>query len=262
MFDRKTGLPWGAARHYALQEKKQATTSLKRKAAPAPNPPASSSALKKQKVDSSGFDVTVEQLAVLSTEAKQLLVAVAKSEEKTLKRTLVNSIIAAGNSPSDIAAYRKLLNVPTTGAQVSQPPPPPQTRLHCVRCHASYLQSENTSTACKVAHEEPDYLPDDASDDYPAPDDEGEDEYGDNPMYKFPCCGLRLREQELDYGGEEWCVEESHTTDPTKVEYFVKPKGGAKKQKAKVNYRLDYYSRYKNKNHNVITCKEKKCPKA
>ncbi|KAG8680126.1 hypothetical protein FRC08_016516, partial [Ceratobasidium sp. 394] len=54
---------------------------------------------------------------------------------------------------------------------------------------------------------------------------------------------------------------EKHTTDPTKVDYFIDPDAGPKKKK-KAEYSLDYYGRYKNKNPRVITCKEKKCSRA
>ncbi|KAG8731197.1 hypothetical protein FRC10_001973, partial [Ceratobasidium sp. 414] len=138
-----------------------------------------------------------------------------------------------------------------------------QNPLHCVRCHASYVEQENKRGACKIPHEEPDYIGDDASDDYPVSEDDSEDSRGREmyEMMRYPCCGERFREDRPGMA-EEFCVHDKHTTDPRKVEYFIDPKAISKGKKKKVEYSLDHYTRWKNKNPNVIICKVKKCPGA
>ncbi|KAG8742092.1 hypothetical protein FRC10_002028 [Ceratobasidium sp. 414] len=235
---RESGLPYGVWK--GLQDREKASASLKRKANPAPAAASGSSRAKLQKT-----------LSNLSPDAKQLLKIVTKSEEPALRMALSRSLLSA--TPSDLVAYKKFLGSLVTAAQ---------TPLHCVRCHASYVEHENNSGSCKIPHDEPEYIGDDVSDDYPLSDLESCDSRGDHqPLVRYPCCGQRMREDEADYNGE-MCVEIWHTTDPKKVEYFIDPNAGPKKNKKKVNHSLDYYSRYKNKNPHVVTCKEKRCPGA
>ncbi|KAG8698784.1 hypothetical protein FRC08_005700 [Ceratobasidium sp. 394] len=171
-----------------------------------------------------------------------------KSEETPLRVELAKSILTA--TPSDIVAYKKFL-----GSLV----PASQAPLHCVRCHESYVEYENNSRSCKILHDNWEYLGDDASEDYLCSDLESCDSEGEpQPLVRYLCCGQRMREDQADYN-REMCIQEKHTTDPTKVDYFVDPDAGPKKKKKKVEYSLDYYSRYKNKNPLVVTCKEKKC---
>ncbi|KAG9119447.1 hypothetical protein FRC07_005527, partial [Ceratobasidium sp. 392] len=63
-----------------------------------------------------------------------------------------------------------------------------------------------------------------------------------SPMMKFPCCGERTREDEADYGND-MCVQERHTTDPIKVEYFIKPTAASKKKKKSTEKPKNYYDR-------------------
>ncbi|KAG9120695.1 hypothetical protein FRC07_003702 [Ceratobasidium sp. 392] len=143
-------------------------------------------------------------------------------------------------TPSDLAAYKKLLGLLATSNQ---------TPLHCVRCHASYLEQENNTGVCRIPHDEPEYLGDDASDDYPYSND-GIEDLGS--MMKYPCCGERFRQDEMD-GGDGFCVEGPQTTDPKKVEYFIKPTTASTKKRNDAGYRPDHYGWYKIKNSGVVT---------
>ncbi|KAG8700742.1 hypothetical protein FRC09_005782 [Ceratobasidium sp. 395] len=235
---RETGLPYGVYQGFAAREA-AASGSLKRKANPSSNAPGPSTT-KKQKATPG------DPISALSPDAKRLLQTVLKTQETALRRALATSIMAA--TPSDLVAYQKLLGSLTTSNQ---------TPLHCVRCHASYLAQENNTGACRIPHDEPEYLGGDASDDYPCSDDGRENL---ESMMKYPCCGERFCEDDMD-GGDGFCVEAPHTIDPKKVEYFIKPTAASKK-KHNACPRPGYYDRYKNKNSGVVTCKQKKCPAA
>ncbi|KAG8687068.1 hypothetical protein FRC08_012168 [Ceratobasidium sp. 394] len=169
----------------ASQDKGKAAASLKRKADPTP-------------ATSSGFTCTKLEnaLLTLSPEAKRLLQIVNKSEETALRVAISKAILTA--TPSDLVVYNKLLGSLVTA---STPTSTSQTPLHCVRCHTSYLQHENNSRACKIPHEEPECLGEDASDDYPV-SDPGYDPRSGRELMKYPCCGQRMLEDELDYGEE------------------------------------------------------------
>ncbi|KAG9079961.1 hypothetical protein FRC06_007248, partial [Ceratobasidium sp. 370] len=227
---RESGLPWGVWKGLQDKKSKEAASLYvhiaplvdqkitgsnalcrKRKAAPDPIPSGSSRA-KQQK-----------PLPNLSADAKLLLRVVIKCEESALRRTLASSITTA--SPSDLQAVKRLL-----GPLVAST----QNPLHCVRCHASYVEQENKLGACKILHEEPDCLGDDASDDYPVSEDDSEDSRGREmyDMMRYPCCGERFREDRPDMA-EEFCVYDKHTTDPKRVEYFIDPKAASKGKKKK-----------------------------
>ncbi|KAF5388290.1 hypothetical protein D9615_000820 [Tricholomella constricta] len=87
--------------------------------------------------------------------------------------------------------------------------PPP--RLHCVRCHKSYFDVENTDRSCLVAH-------DDESAEVERVSSKAK---GKNTLYEtlWGCCG-RTVEGDGDMGPPDgWCYEGKHTTDPKRARF-------------------------------------------
>ncbi|KAG9077356.1 hypothetical protein FRC06_008962 [Ceratobasidium sp. 370] len=235
---RESGLPYAVWKGLQNQER---AASWKRKANPTPPAASRSSRTKLQ-----------NPISDLSPDAKQLFQIVTKSHEPALRLALSRSILSA--TPSDLVAYKKFLGSLVTAAQ---------NPLHCVRCHASYVEHENNTRSCKIPHDEPEYIGDDVSDDYLNSDPESCDSRGDEqPLVRYPCCGRRMGEDDADYN-REMCIGLMHTTDPTRVDYYIDPNSTSeKKKKQKIEYYWRDYYKYTNTNPHVVTCKEKKCPGA
>ncbi|KAG8716822.1 hypothetical protein FRC09_015153 [Ceratobasidium sp. 395] len=209
--------------------------SLKRKAEPSSDTVAAPTA-KKQKPTPKIPKPTI------SPDAQFLLDAILKTEEKALRQGLAKLIMEA--SPTRLSAYKELLGPFATSVR---------TPLHCVRCHASYIELENNTKACGVPHKKPvrfDIGVDDLSSD-------GEDARNAdlNQMMVVRCCGIRFHDDMLlEPDFKEWkCIQGRHTTNPEEVKYFIKP---SKKGKQR-----DYNIR-SGDHPNIVTCKEKKCPGA
>ncbi|EDR12204.1 uncharacterized protein LACBIDRAFT_292706 [Laccaria bicolor S238N-H82] len=86
--------------------------------------------------------------------------------------------------------------------------PPP--RLHCVRCHKSYFELENTDRSCLVPH-----------DDDSAVVDRVRSGIGSSTEYEtlFGCCS-RTVEGDGDMGPPDgWCYEGKHTVDPKRARF-------------------------------------------
>ncbi|KAG8768274.1 hypothetical protein FRC12_005682 [Ceratobasidium sp. 428] len=230
---RESCLPYAVWRGFQAQEAK----SRKRKA-PIDHAPSGPSRVKQQK-----------KHPKLSADAELLLRLVDRSREQTLRRVLTSSITNA--SPEELRVARKLFGPLVSAAE---------NPVHCVRCHESFIPHENNTGACKIPHLEPEWAGDGGYNDcdYPLSDDDEEltDMYD---FMRYPCCGEQYREDHPDMV-DEFCIRWSHTMDPNEVEYYVDPKTKGKGKK-KPAYAFQY-QRFTDKNPNVITCKQKKCPGA
>ncbi|KAG8731196.1 hypothetical protein FRC10_001972 [Ceratobasidium sp. 414] len=92
--------------------------------------PSGSSSVKKQKIH-----------AKHSPDAQLLTRIVKKTELPILQQTLLSSIPTI--SPSDLDSLKRILEPLVTAAR---------NPLHCVLCHKSYVEQENTWNSCKIPH--------------------------------------------------------------------------------------------------------------
>jgi hypothetical protein len=185
-----------------------------------------------------------------SLDVQLLTRIISKAGELELRQTLASSLATAASA--DVDALKRLLG-PLVSATLNP--------LHCVRCHKSYVEQENTYRSCEIAHEEPDYLDDSGSSDYPCSEPDSEDSRGDShEMMRYPCCGERIREDEADRRRAP-CVSTKHTTDPRHVEYYVGEVVLPPKREGHLELNR-HWDKYRGQNPKVITCQQKGCPRS
>lgn len=148
-------------------------------------------------------------------EDKKLLRALFKQgDESTLMAVLAASLDTA--STEELRVLKGLLNDALNSFELE---------LHCVRCHESYVESENHNRACRIPHS----------------DQEGvaQDRY-DELWQGFDCCGV-----DFD-ANNTFCVVDRHTVEEAGIVYYGEEG-------------VDEDSEYFGMNKNVIRCEDHDC---
>ncbi|KAJ2911965.1 hypothetical protein MD484_g8448, partial [Candolleomyces efflorescens] len=98
--------------------------------------------------------------------------------------------------------------------------PPPQ--LHCVRCHKSYFELDNTDMSCRVPHDDDSAIVDRVGVSIPsASSSHGKGRSGEAATYEtlWGCCG-KVVEGDGDQGPPDgWCYEGRHTVDTKRARW-------------------------------------------
>ncbi|KAF8598069.1 hypothetical protein BDV93DRAFT_526962 [Ceratobasidium sp. AG-I] len=100
-----------------------------------------------------------------------------------------------------------------------------EPKLHCVRCHESYLESENNRAACKILYSDPEGV--------------AQDRY-DELWQGFDCCGEDFDEN------NEFCTVDRHTVREEVVAYYG-------------DEGVDEDNEHFAMNENVVRCEDKGC---
>ncbi|KAG8765980.1 hypothetical protein FRC12_007156 [Ceratobasidium sp. 428] len=119
---------------------------------------------------------------------KLLLALLKQSDESTIVEALVDSLDDA--SSDEIETLKSLLEDALTTFE---------PELHCVRCHESYLDSDNGPNECQIPHSDTKGVAQDPEDEY---------------WSRFACCGKDFKKR------DKICVFAEHTTDEEEVVYY------------------------------------------
>jgi len=150
-----------------------------------------------------------------STPKSTLQTLLKSSAPSNIQETLLNAVKTASDTELEVLAA---LLAPLS-SQAS-------AKKHCVRCHLTYTENTNGSSACKIKH-----------------NDEGETEYEigtDVGITTLSCCGISFDSE--DTPDTDICFSARHTTDEEDVLYY----GTDNEDEDDVNT-------------NVVKCKDKGC---
>ncbi|KAG8765981.1 hypothetical protein FRC12_007157 [Ceratobasidium sp. 428] len=111
-----------------------------------------------------------------------------QSDESIMVETLVDRLDDA--SAGELEALKSLFEPELSNFE---------PKLHCVRCHESYLESENGWNECQIPHSDAEGCAQDSEDELWA---------------GFDCCGRDFDEQ------DDICVSSRHTTNEKEVVYY------------------------------------------
>ncbi|KAG9121001.1 hypothetical protein FRC07_003230 [Ceratobasidium sp. 392] len=137
-----------------------------------------------------------------------------QSDDTCFVETLADSLEYA--SAEQLESLKSLLHGVLAGFE---------PKLHCVRCHESYLESENGRDACQIPHSDAEGVAQDKWDELWA---------------GFECCGKDFDEENLI------CIYDRHATDESDVIYYG-------------DEGVDEYDEHFAQNENVQRCRDKGC---
>ncbi|KAF8598066.1 hypothetical protein BDV93DRAFT_526960 [Ceratobasidium sp. AG-I] len=165
---------------------------------------------KKRKID----QARIASEKTYREDTKTIRALLKQADESTIVESLVESLEMA--SAEEVKILKGLLD----GALDNFEP-----ELHCVRCHESFLESENESDSCEITHSDPQGSAQDPYDEY---------------WQGFTCCGEDFDKK------SKICVTDWHTVHEEDVVYYG-------------DEGVDNDDEYYGQNENVVRCDEEGC---